>query len=124
MRPDGKPLEQPVRAKVRVTKITWQTNRLATAGDTSEFESKAQLEVLWEREIATAPGLASNRKPNIAVLEQAMAGKPGEYLLEVGRQRCGRSRRSDFCRLRSLGRGGDGLELPESVRDRARSGQG
>ncbi|MDQ3118128.1 MAG: hypothetical protein M3Q89_00935, partial [Verrucomicrobiota bacterium] len=83
VRPDGKPLEQPAQAKIRLTKISWQTNRLATAGGTSEFESKARLEVLWERELATVPGLGGDRKPNGAVLEQAMAGKPGEYLLEA-----------------------------------------
>ena len=83
VKPDGKPLDAPVRATLRLTRIKWQTNRLATAGDTSEFESKAQLQTLWERQLQTAPGLGSDRKPATAGLEQAIADKPGEYLLEV-----------------------------------------
>ena len=80
---DGKPLDAPVRAAIRVTRIKWQTNRLAAAGDTSEFESKPLLEKLWERELATTPGLGGDRKPAVARLEQAIAEKPGEYLLEA-----------------------------------------
>ncbi len=83
VRPDSKSLDSAVPAKLRLTKINWQTNRLATAGDTTEFESKARLEVLWERELATIPGLGDNRKPKVAVLKDAVAGKPGEYLIEA-----------------------------------------
>ncbi|HEX8281541.1 MAG TPA: MG2 domain-containing protein, partial [Chthoniobacterales bacterium] len=83
LRPDGKALEQPARATVRLSRIDWQTNRLTTAGNTSDFESKANLQVVWERELATVPGLGVNRKPNPALLEQVTAGKPGEYLLEA-----------------------------------------
>jgi uncharacterized protein YfaS (alpha-2-macroglobulin family) len=83
VKPDGKPLEQATRAKLRLTKINWQTNRLATAGNTSEFESKAQLNTVWERELATEPGLGGDRKPNRVRLADARAGKPGEYLLEA-----------------------------------------
>ncbi|MFL6540644.1 MAG: alpha-2-macroglobulin family protein, partial [Chthoniobacterales bacterium] len=83
VRPDGKPLDQPTRATVRLSRINWQTNRLAAAGNTSDFESKANLHLEWERELETAPGLAANRKPNPASLEKAVAGKPGEYLLEA-----------------------------------------
>ena len=83
VRPDGKPLDHAARATLRLTKINWQTNRLATAGDTTEFDSRARLQVVWERELATVPGLGGNRKPNVATLPDAVAGKPGEYLLEV-----------------------------------------
>lgn len=83
LKPDGKPLDSPVRTMIRLTQIKWQTNRVATAGDTTEFESKAQLQMLWERELPTAPGLDGDRKPNAARLEQALAEKPGEYLLEA-----------------------------------------
>jgi uncharacterized protein YfaS (alpha-2-macroglobulin family) len=81
--PDGKPLPAPVGATVRLTRITWQTNSLATAGDTTEFDSKAQLEVVWERPLSTTPGTGVDRKPNSAALSDAVAGKPGEYLLEA-----------------------------------------
>ncbi len=80
---DGKPLDASVTAKIRLSRIKWQTNRLATAGETSEFESKPNLEKLWERDLASAPGLGENRKPAVATLEAAVAGKAGEYLLEA-----------------------------------------
>ncbi|MEP6956212.1 MAG: alpha-2-macroglobulin family protein, partial [Chthoniobacterales bacterium] len=81
--PDGKPLERPVGARIRLTRITWQTNRFAAAGDTAEFESKPQLEVLWERELPTVPGAGADRKPASATLADAVADKPGAYLLEA-----------------------------------------
>jgi len=81
--PDGKALPAPVKATIRLTRITWQTNRLATAGDTTEFDSKALLEVAWEREVSTTPGLGTDRKPIAAMLNDAIAGKAGEYLLEA-----------------------------------------
>ncbi|MDQ3626865.1 MAG: MG2 domain-containing protein, partial [Verrucomicrobiota bacterium] len=83
VQPAGTPLAEPVRATLRLTRINWQTNRLATAGDTTEFESKAQLHVEWERELTTVAGVGDDRKPARALLDQAVAGKPGEYLLEA-----------------------------------------
>src|SRR5256714_7305165 len=80
---DGKVLTTPVKSTVRLTRISWQTNRLAAAGDTTEFDSKADLHVEWERELTTTPGLGTDRKPNVAKLSDAVAGKPGQYLLEV-----------------------------------------
>jgi alpha-2-macroglobulin len=80
---DGKVLPAAVKAKVRLTRITWQTNRLAAAGDTTEFDSKAELHLEWERELTTTPGLGTDRKPIVATLPDAVAGKPGQYLLEV-----------------------------------------
>ncbi|HEX8076896.1 MAG TPA: MG2 domain-containing protein, partial [Chthoniobacterales bacterium] len=80
---DGKVLQSPVKSKVRLTRITWQTNRLAAAGDTTEFESKAELHTEWERELTTTPGLGADRKPKVATLTDAVAGKPGQYLLEA-----------------------------------------
>jgi uncharacterized protein YfaS (alpha-2-macroglobulin family) len=81
--PDGKTLPAPVKSKLRLRRITWQTNRLATAGDTTEFDSKAQIEDVWERELSTKPGLGSDRKPLAATLPDVVAGKPGQYLLEA-----------------------------------------
>jgi uncharacterized protein YfaS (alpha-2-macroglobulin family) len=80
---DGKVLAAPVKSTVRLTRITWQTNRLAAAGDTTEFDSKAEFHVEWERELTTTPGLGTDRKPVTAKLQDAVAGKPGQYLLEV-----------------------------------------
>jgi len=80
---DGKPLSAPVKSTLRLTKITWQTNRLAAAGDTTEFDSKAELHVEWEREVSTTPGAGPDRKPIGAMLADVVAGKPGAYLLEA-----------------------------------------
>jgi uncharacterized protein YfaS (alpha-2-macroglobulin family) len=80
---DGKVLSSAVTARIRLTRIIWQTNRLAAAGDTTEFESKAELHVEWERELTTTPGLGTDRKPKVATLADAVAGKPGQYLLEA-----------------------------------------
>ncbi len=80
---DGKLLTSPAKSTVRLTRITWQTNRLAAAGDTTEFDSKAERHLEWERELTTTPGLNPERKPNVAALADAVAGKPGQYLLEA-----------------------------------------
>jgi uncharacterized protein YfaS (alpha-2-macroglobulin family) len=80
---DGKTLSAPVKSMIRMTRITWQTNRLAAAGDTTEFESKADFHVEWERELSTTPGLGTDRKPNVATFPNIVAGKPGQYLLEA-----------------------------------------
>ena len=80
---DGKLLASPAKSTLRLTRITWQTNRLAAAGDTTEFDSKAELHVEWERELTTTPGRGTDRKPNVATLADAVAGKPGQYLLEA-----------------------------------------
>ena len=80
---DGKVLTAPVKSTVRLTRITWQTNRLAAAGDTTEFDSKAELHTEWEREVTTTPGVGPDRKPLVASVSDAVAGKPGQYLLEA-----------------------------------------
>jgi alpha-2-macroglobulin len=80
---DGKSLAAPVKSQVRLTRITWQTNRLAAAGDTTEFDSKAELQTEWEREVTTTPGLGADRKPLVATVSDTVAGKPGQYLLEA-----------------------------------------
>jgi len=80
---DGKALTTPVKSTLRLRRFTWQTNRLAAAGDIAEFDSKVQLEVVWERELSTTPGAGTDRKPIVASLPDVVAGKPGEYLLEA-----------------------------------------
>ena len=80
---DGKALSSPVKSTLRLSRFTWQTNRLAAAGDITEFDSKVQLDVVWERELSTIPGAGSDRKPIAVTLPDIVAGKPGEYLLEA-----------------------------------------
>jgi hypothetical protein len=100
VKPAGEPLDAPVRATIRLTRIKWQTNRLATAGDTSEFESTPQLQVVWEKELATVPGAGPDRKPAIARLEQLVADKPGRISARGDRQRFRRPRYPHVARVR------------------------
>ena len=81
--PDGTPLSKSIKAKVRLTRIDWQTNRLDGAGDTTAFESKPELQVVWEKELTTEPGQGTDRKPIPAPLNGLTADRAGEYLLEV-----------------------------------------
>jgi len=97
VKPDGKPIDQPVKATLRLTRIEWQTNRLEGAGNTAEFESKPELQVQWEKEITTTPGQGPDRKPIAVALEGISAGEPGDYLLEA------------------LGRDGGGREIKTSI---------
>ncbi len=103
----------------------WQTNRLATAGNTTEFESKPQLQMVWERELTTHAG--PGRRPQAGdrtTRPMSLADKPGEYLLEaVGKDAGGRDVLTSMV-VRCRRRGRDGLELPESLRDRSRRRQG
>jgi alpha-2-macroglobulin len=80
---DGKALTAPAKSTLRLRRITWQTNRLASAGDTTEFDSEAELHLEWERELTTTPGAGTDRKPIAATLPDVVAGKPGQYLLEA-----------------------------------------
>jgi uncharacterized protein YfaS (alpha-2-macroglobulin family) len=80
---DGKALTAPVKSTLRLSRFTWQTNRLAAAGDIAEFDSKVKLEVVWERELSTKPGAGTDRKPIAVTLPDVVAGKPGEYMLEA-----------------------------------------
>ena len=90
VRPDGKPLAEPAKATLQITRIEWQTNRLDGAGDTAEFESKPILQVQWEKEVTLTPGQGPDRKAIPVTPEQIAAGKPGEYLLTaIGRDAAG-----------------------------------
>lgn len=80
---EGKSLSTPIRVTLRLRRINWQTNRMATAGETTTFESKAQLEEIWERDLTTTPGAGTDRRPIATTLADVVAGKPGEYLLEA-----------------------------------------
>jgi uncharacterized protein YfaS (alpha-2-macroglobulin family) len=80
---DGKALTVPVKSTLRLSRFTWQTNRLAVAGDIAEFDSKVKLEVVWERELWTKPGAGTDRKPIAVTLPDVVAGKPGQYMLEA-----------------------------------------
>ena len=121
---DGKALTAPVKSTLRLRRFTWQTNRLAAAGDIAEFDSKVQLEVVWERELSTMPGAGTDRKPIAATLPDVVAGKPGEYLLEAsGKDAQGHDVLTSI-NLRGRRPRRNGLELSESLRDRSGHRQG
>jgi len=97
VRPDGKPLAEPAKATLQITRIEWQTNRLDGAGATAEFESKPVLQVQWEKEVTLSPGLGADRRPIPATPEPVVAGKPGEYLLTaIGRDAGGNEIRTSM----------------------------
>jgi hypothetical protein len=121
VKPAGEPLDAPVRATIRLTRIKWQTNRLATAGDTSEFESTPQLQVVWEKELTTVPASAP-----IANLRSRGSSKCSPInRANIFLKRSARTPAaaiSDVDGLRRVGRGRDGLGLSEPVRDRRHRG--
>ena len=80
---DGKALTAPVKSTLRLSGITWQTNRLAAAGDTPS--STAKRSSTWSGNASSRPrparGPIGNQSPRR--LSDIVAGKPGEYLLEA-----------------------------------------
>ena len=88
VRTDGTPLPQPAQATLRLTRIDWQTNRIETAGEATQFESKARFEPVSSSEVATLPPSKNKEGKLIAQPAPArvVAEKPGQYLLEaIGR---------------------------------------
>jgi len=82
---DGTPLPQPAHATLRITRIEWQSNRVAGAGEVTDFENTAIFQPVWQAEIDTAPPVKQNGKliPKPVFPAAMVAGKPGQYLLEA-----------------------------------------
>ena len=82
---DGAPLPQPAHATLRITRIAWQSNRVAGAGEVTDFENTAIFQPVWEAGIDTAPPVAESGKLIFKPVSPApvLAGKPGQYLLEA-----------------------------------------
>jgi alpha-2-macroglobulin len=85
VRTDGTPLPGPAHATLRITRIDWQSNRVAAAGDATEFENTPIFQPVWQAEIETAPPVKENDRliPKPVSPAPVVAGKPGQYLLEA-----------------------------------------
>lgn len=86
VRTDGTPTLKPVKVVLRLSRIDWQTNRVETAGNASEYRSEPRFEVLTTREVQTCALVGTENKWALAPGEKGTSfavGKPGEYLLEA-----------------------------------------
>ncbi len=85
VRTDGTPNPEPIAAKLRVTRIDWQNNRVVTDDDASENQTEPIFKVIAEQELQTQRAEHREHKWQ-GVGEPAaslIAGEPGMYLLEA-----------------------------------------
>ncbi len=85
--PDGKPHAPPVHATARLTRILWKTTETEGAGRTRLLDSKPELRLLAETNLAATAASRAGAKwivpepgPNAPAFTPP---EPGEYLLEV-----------------------------------------
>lgn len=86
VRTDGTPMPQPVEAVVRLTRVDWQTNRVETAGYSSEYRNEPRFEFVSQTAIQTLMPVKAGGKWTLAPEEKGpsiTAGKPGLYLVEA-----------------------------------------
>ncbi|HYR57085.1 MAG TPA: MG2 domain-containing protein, partial [Chthoniobacteraceae bacterium] len=85
VRTDGTQTPEPVAAKLRVTRIDWQNNRVVTDDDASETETEPIFKFLGEQELQTQRGEQREHKwmPAGEPVVNLIAGDPGLYLLEA-----------------------------------------
>jgi uncharacterized protein YfaS (alpha-2-macroglobulin family) len=86
VRNDGTPEPEPKPAKLRVTHIEWQNNRVETAGYASEYRSEPHFTVVSEIDVQTQKVAHREHKWMIgdeAARTSLTAGAPGLYLLEA-----------------------------------------
>ncbi|MEO8353391.1 MAG: MG2 domain-containing protein, partial [Chthoniobacteraceae bacterium] len=81
---DGTPMPEPVEAKLQLTRIDWQTNRVQTAGGATSYENEPRFELVTRRDIRTSPLAKEGRRWIASPLPEALSvEQPGQYLLEV-----------------------------------------
>jgi uncharacterized protein YfaS (alpha-2-macroglobulin family) len=83
---DGTPEAEPLSARLRVTHVEWQNNRVETAGYASEYRSEPRFTVVSETEVTTQKLAHREHKWMVAdeaARTQLTAGAPGLYLLEA-----------------------------------------
>lgn len=84
VRTDGTPTPEPVTAKLELTRIDWETNRVQNAGEASEYENEPRLELVVRRELQTSPVMKQGRRwVAKAMADPLVAEKPGQYLLQL-----------------------------------------
>lgn len=85
VRTDGTPNPEPVSAKLRVTRIDWQNNRVVTDEDAAETQTEPIFRVVTEQEFQTQRVEQREHKWQAVGEPQAklVAGDPGLYLIEA-----------------------------------------
>ncbi len=86
VRTDGTPTPEPVTATLRLTRIDWQTNRVETAGNGSEYRNEARYELVSQAVVKTRTMKKDGGKWQFAAGGESaplIAGKAGQYLLEA-----------------------------------------
>lgn len=87
LKPDGDPLPEPVTVTLRLTRVSWHTNRIETAGRAWGYRSQPRFELVDRRALTTSRASKRDGKWVFEKSEDAptplLAGQPGEYLLEV-----------------------------------------
>ncbi|HET6410163.1 MAG TPA: MG2 domain-containing protein, partial [Chthoniobacteraceae bacterium] len=86
VRTDGTPTPEPVKVDVQLTRIDWQTNRVETADEATEYRNQARLELAARRTLTTAPISKSGSRWQIgatALSEPLVIERAGHYLLEL-----------------------------------------
>ena len=84
VRTDGTPSPAPVAAKLELTRIDWQNNRVETAGEATEIKNEPKFEVVARRDIKTSAVTKEGRKwVASALADPLVPEKPGQYLLKL-----------------------------------------
>ncbi len=86
VRTDGTPLPEPVTATVRLTRIDWQTNRVETAGNGSEYRNQPRYELISLATVKTRAAVKVGGKWELTPSGESaplIVGKAGQYLLEA-----------------------------------------
>lgn len=86
VRTDGTPTTEPVKVEVQLTRIDWQTNRVETGSEATEYRNEAKLELVARRTLTTAPVSKAGDRWQIG--ETTLSGPlviegAGQYLLEL-----------------------------------------
>jgi uncharacterized protein YfaS (alpha-2-macroglobulin family) len=85
VRTDGTQTPEPVEAKLRVTRIDWQNNRVVTDEDASETQTEPIFKVIGEQPLRTQRVEEREHKwmPLGEPAAKLTAGEPGLYMLEA-----------------------------------------
>jgi uncharacterized protein YfaS (alpha-2-macroglobulin family) len=86
VRTDGTPTPEPVKVEVQLTRIDWQTNRVETEDEATEYRNEAKLELAARRTLLTAPVTKSGDRWQIgttSISEPLVIDRAGHYLLEL-----------------------------------------
>ncbi len=85
VRTDGTQTPEPIAAKLRVTRIDWQNNRVVTDEDASETQSEPIFKVVGEQKLKTQRVEEKEHRwmPVGEPAAKLVAGEPGLYMIEV-----------------------------------------